>query len=190
MWVIIMLSRKLHSHLACWNWLLGRGFWLDFHYWVVSGLRTSGDWSQGGPRRRCIIGRSSLSAESRSTTSPREEWSRHFVRQGTFPSPPFRIWRTTLDSRDIYPLDPFLGQAMVIIPNAFMPLRSKTNIVWFIDLSRFLAPSFSGGRLSKFIVNVWERLTVRCTKSWEWLTFRVLLWDTWKKCPAGVFGQI
>ena len=105
--VIIMLSRKLHSHLL--KVIAWAGFWLDFHYWVVSGLRTSGDWSQGGPRRRCMIGRSSLSAESRSTTSPREEWSRHFVRQGTFPSPPFRIWRTTRDSRDIYPLDPFLG---------------------------------------------------------------------------------
>lgn len=101
MWVIIMLSRKLHSHLACWKWLLGRGFWLDFHCCVVSGLRTSGDWGQGGPRRRCMIGRSSLSAESRSTTSSSEEWSRHLVRQGTFPFPPFRIWRTTRDSRHI-----------------------------------------------------------------------------------------
>ena len=143
--VIIMLSRKLHSHLACWKWLLGRGFGststtesCPVWEWVVIEARAVPGgvaWLGGALCQRSHVAPQALARSGPDTLSDRELF---------LPRPSGFEGQLAIPGTYIH-----WTPSWVIIPNALMSLRNKTNIVWFIDLSRFLAPSFSGGRHSQ-----------------------------------------
>lgn len=92
---------------------------------------------------------------------------------------------------DIYPMDPFQRQAMVVITNASMFLRNKTNAIWFIHLSRFLAPSFSEGRHRKIYSKCMGKVNSSTPKKLKVIDFpSPFMRYMEKKCPAGVLGRI